>query len=68
MLYGDNVYLQWKLLIFSLQGITSDNTCILLVERIMALQQMIDKKNTFSFIELILSGFYAGQILSAVPV
>ena len=34
----------------------------------MALQQMIDKKNTFSFIELILSSFYAGQILSAVPV
>ena len=24
----------------------------------MALQQMIDKKNTFSFIELILSSFY----------
>jgi len=34
----------------------------------MALQQVIDKKNTFSFIELILSSFYAGQISSAVPV
>ena len=34
----------------------------------MALQQMIDKRNTFSFIELILSSFYTGQILFAVPV
>ena len=33
----------------------------------MALQQMIDKKNTFLFIWWILSSFYPGQILSTAP-
>ena len=34
---------------------------------IMALQQEIDKKNTFLFIWWILSSFYPGQMLSAAP-
>ena len=33
----------------------------------MALQQMIDKKNTFLFILWILSSFYPGQMLSTSP-
>ena len=63
ILCGDNFYFEkinprWKLL-------TGCPICdYLLKKRMMALQQMIDKKNTFLFIYSILSSFYPGQILS----
>ena len=41
--------------------LTGHRVCDYLMERIMALQQMIDEKNTFSFVSLILSSFYPGQ-------
>ena len=41
--------------------LTGHRICHYLMERIMALQQMIDEKNTFSFVQLILSRFYPGQ-------
>ena len=36
--------------IHSYQAVASDNTCMLLMERIMALQQMTDKKNIFVYL------------------
>ena len=54
-------------IIYSQEAVISDRNLHLLMARIMALQQMIDNKNTFPFILSKFFQYLLGQILFAVP-
>ena len=54
--------------IHSYQAVTSDNTYILLMERMMALQQMICKKNTVDFVQFLRGANFIKSVFEDCPV